>query len=159
MRAGATRAGSPPTGNSLLLMRHGQSTWNALGLWQGWADPPLTTLGQRDAQACAGALQVFGFERVNVHEEPGGAIGHAELRYGPSMLMLGSVREGSQWPQEPGSSALYVVVEDPDAHHERAVAAGAEVTMGLVDQDYGSREYTARDPEGNLWSFGTYRGA
>ncbi len=115
------------------------------------------TLRYRDGAAAIDFLErAFGFERVNVHEEPGGAIGHAELRYGPSMLMLGSVREGSQWPQEPGSSALYVVVEDPDAHHERAVAAGAEVTMGLVDQDYGSREYTARDPEGNLWSFGTY---
>jgi uncharacterized glyoxalase superfamily protein PhnB len=36
------------------------------------------------------------------------------------------------------------------------VAAGAEVVMPLTDQDYGSRDYTARDPEGNLWSFGTY---
>lgn len=46
-------------------MRHGQSTWNAQGLWQGWADPPLTDSGQRDAHACAEALETFGFERVH----------------------------------------------------------------------------------------------
>lgn len=44
-----------------------------------------------------------------------------------------------------------------DGHHDRAVAAGAEIVMGLTDQDYGSREYAARDSEGNLWCFGTYR--
>ena len=47
-------------------------------------------------------------------------------------------------------------VADPDAHHERARGAGAEVVMGLTDQPYGSREYCARDPEGNVWCFGTY---
>ena len=51
----------------------------------------------------------------------------------------------------------YVVVDDPDAHHDRAVAAGANVVMPLTDQDYGSRDYAARDPEGNQWSFGTYQ--
>jgi uncharacterized glyoxalase superfamily protein PhnB len=56
-----------------------------------------------------------------------------------------------------GPSSTYVVVDDPDAHHERAVAAGAEIVRELTDTDYGSREFSARDPEGNLWSFGTYR--
>jgi len=55
----------------------------------------------------------------------------------------------------PGS--VYVVVGDPDAHHDRAKAAGAEIVAGLTDTDYGSRDYSARDPDGNLWSFGTYR--
>jgi uncharacterized glyoxalase superfamily protein PhnB len=50
-----------------------------------------------------------------------------------------------------------VVVDDPDAHLTRAKEAGANIERELTDQDYGSREYTARDPEGNLWSFGTYR--
>jgi uncharacterized glyoxalase superfamily protein PhnB len=49
------------------------------------------------------------------------------------------------------------VVDDPDAHCERALAAGAEVVKELTDMDYGSREYTAHGLEGNLWSFGTYR--
>jgi uncharacterized glyoxalase superfamily protein PhnB len=54
-------------------------------------------------------------------------------------------------------SHWYVTVDDPDALHDRAVAAGAEIVMGLTDQDYGSREFAARDPHGNVWSFGTYR--
>ena len=52
--------------------------------------------------------------------------------------------------------SLYIVVADPDAHHARAVAAGAEVVRELTDTDYGSREYGVHDPEGNSWSFGTY---
>ena len=62
-------------------------------------------------------------------------------------------------PAGPGAACLYLVVEDPDAHYQRAVAAGAEIVQPLEDADYGSRGYTARDPEGNLWSFGTYRPA
>jgi uncharacterized glyoxalase superfamily protein PhnB len=42
--------------------------------------------------------------------------------------------------------------------HARAVAAGAEITDPLHGTDYGSRDFAARDPEGNRWSFGTYRG-
>ena len=49
-----------------------------------------------------------------------------------------------------------MVAENPDAHHERAVAAGAKLVRPLEDTGYGSREYSVRDPEGNLWSFGTY---
>jgi uncharacterized glyoxalase superfamily protein PhnB len=56
-----------------------------------------------------------------------------------------------------GMISLYLVVPDPDAHHDRAKAAGAQIVRELADQDYGSREYRARDPEGNLWSFGTYQ--
>jgi uncharacterized glyoxalase superfamily protein PhnB len=48
-------------------------------------------------------------------------------------------------------------VDDPDALHDRAKEAGATIVRELADQDYGSREFTASDPEGNLWSFGTYR--
>jgi uncharacterized glyoxalase superfamily protein PhnB len=58
----------------------------------------------------------------------------------------------------PGNDAVYGVCDDPDALFERATAAGAEVVRGLKDEDYGSRGFTVRDPEGNLWSFGTYAG-
>jgi uncharacterized glyoxalase superfamily protein PhnB len=51
---------------------------------------------------------------------------------------------------------IYLSVEDLDAHHERARAAGADVTRELQDTEYGSREYSARDPEGLHWHFGTY---
>jgi uncharacterized glyoxalase superfamily protein PhnB len=52
-----------------------------------------------------------------------------------------------------------VAVEDPDAHHDRAKAAGARVFRELVDTDYGSRDYGALDPDGHQWNFGTYRPA
>ena len=54
------------------------------------------------------------------------------------------------------SSSVYVVIDDPDALHDRAVAAGGEIVRELVDLDYGSRDFAVRDPEGNLWNFGTY---
>ncbi|HUF02532.1 MAG TPA: VOC family protein [Gaiellaceae bacterium] len=52
---------------------------------------------------------------------------------------------------------MYVIVADVDGHYERARSAGAEIVRELKDTDYGSRGYMARDSEGNLWSFGTYR--
>ena len=55
------------------------------------------------------------------------------------------------------TQSVYVVVEDTDAHHARAKAAGAEIVRELQETDYGSREYSARDSEGHLWHFGTYR--
>jgi uncharacterized glyoxalase superfamily protein PhnB len=72
--------------------------------------------------------------------------------------MLGSEKD-DQYGSHAGQGWLYVAVDDPDAHCERARAAGAEIVRDLGDTDYGSRDYAARDPEGNLWSFGTYRPA
>ena len=83
---------------------------------------------------------------------------HAEVRVGTGIVMFSDTRRAAESPFAlPGPVAVYVVVDDPDALHERAVAAGAEIVMGLTDQDYGSRDFSARDPEGNVWSFGTYR--
>jgi uncharacterized glyoxalase superfamily protein PhnB len=76
--------------------------------------------------------------------------------------MLGSAPPAdaaNNWPLQPGSFGAYVVCDDPDALFARATAAGAEVLMPLHDTDYGSRDFMVRDPEGNRWSFGTYRGA
>ena len=47
-------------------------------------------------------------------------------------------------------------MDDADAHHARARAAGAEILLALEDQDYGGRGYTCRDPQGHVWSFGTF---
>jgi uncharacterized glyoxalase superfamily protein PhnB len=71
--------------------------------------------------------------------------------------MFGGIPAGPGMPdggQPPVT--IYVVVEDPDSHYARARAAGAEIVRELADMPYGSREYGARDPEGNQWSFGTY---
>jgi uncharacterized glyoxalase superfamily protein PhnB len=69
-------------------------------------------------------------------------------------LGLGRTTEGSIF--DIGPAVVYVSYDDVDAMHDRAVEAGAEIVMPLTDQDYGSRDFAARDPEGNLWCFGTY---
>jgi uncharacterized glyoxalase superfamily protein PhnB len=119
-------------------------------------------LRYRDAHAAIAWLEeALGFERVAVHEGEDGAVAHAELSFRGGRIMLGTAADPSEGgyaaiAQPPGSSSVYVVVDDPDALHDRVVAAGGDVVMPLTDQDYGSRDFAARDPEGNLWSFGTY---
>jgi uncharacterized glyoxalase superfamily protein PhnB len=113
------------------------------------------TVRYKDAKAALDFLErAFGLERKSVHENEDGTVMHAEMAYGRGAVMIGTSREGDRF--ETGRAVLYVVVEDPDAHHARAKAAGANITMELTDQDYGSREYAAEDLEGNIWSFGTY---
>jgi uncharacterized glyoxalase superfamily protein PhnB len=117
----------------------------------------IPTYQYRDAPAAIEFLErAFGFERGHVYPgEDGREIAHAELRHGDGWIMLGSVTDnGLSTP--PGSGTAYVVVEDADALHARAVEAGAEIVRELTDTDYGSRDFAARDPEGNVWSFGTY---
>jgi uncharacterized glyoxalase superfamily protein PhnB len=117
-------------------------------------------LRYRDAPAAIDWLsRAFGFEATLVVDSPGDNVAHAELKLGEDRVMLGSESDGSdeRLPHKAGGSSVYVIVADPDAHHERARAASAEIVFEPYDTDYGSREYTARDPEGNFWSFGTYR--
>jgi uncharacterized glyoxalase superfamily protein PhnB len=106
--------------------------------------------------------EAFGLERREVHETEDGTIVHAELGYGPSVFMLDSKPDpafGLETARKLGAvtGGVYMCVEDVDGHYERAKAAGAEIVRELADTGYGSREYLARDLEGNLWSFGTYR--
>ena len=114
------------------------------------------SLVYRDPRAALEFLErAFGFERGVVVED-GDRIAHADLWHGDSCVMFGGERS-DDLGQPPGSGWNYVVVEDADAHHARAKEAGAEIVMELVDTDYASRDYAARDPEGNVWNFGTYR--
>lgn len=115
-------------------------------------------LGYRDARAAAAWLErAFGFAPHALHEGPEGTVAHAEMRFGNGMVMFGT--RAVPDPENPWASGdgVYAVVEDVDAHYARAVAAGAEILRPLAETSYGAREYTARDPEGHLWSFGTYR--
>ena len=97
----------------------------------------------------------FGFEPVMTVPGPDGQILHAELAFNGSILMLGTRPEGEG---SGGTASTFISVEDVDAHYQRAVAAGATIEREPFDTDYGSRDYTARDPEGNTWYFGTYQG-
>jgi uncharacterized glyoxalase superfamily protein PhnB len=103
---------------------------------------------------------VVGFEETVVYAD-GDVVHHAQLSWPlGGGVMLGSSRDddGDSWPLKPGSFGAYVVVDDPDALFERVRAGGAEIVDQLHETDYGSRDFAIRDPEGNRWSFGTYRG-
>lgn len=110
------------------------------------------------AAAITFLVDAFGFRRLNVMQEPDGSVTHAELGLGPGVIMLAPERD-DEFAGTAGKGSLYVALDDVDAHYERATAAGAQVVRKLEDTDYGSREYTVADREGNLWSFGTYRPA
>ena len=111
-----------------------------------------------DAPAAIDFLErAFGFRRREVIDNPDGTIAHAELSLGPSILMLGSDRDDPRLGRRAGTGWIYDAVSDLDEHCRRARAAGAEILDEPFDTDYGSRDYTALDPEGNQWHFGTYR--
>jgi uncharacterized glyoxalase superfamily protein PhnB len=115
----------------------------------------IPTLRYDDAKAAIDFLvNAFGFERHHITENDDGTVAHAELTHGSGIVMLGTARGDDRFAT--GRAVTYVVVDDPDAVHDQAKAAGAPIVQELTDQDYGSREFAAKDPEGNVWSFGTY---
>ena len=115
-------------------------------------------LRYKDAPAAIDWLgKAFGFEKQFVVPGENNTVAHAQLRLGAGMIMMGS--GGKPDPNNPWSIekyGTYVVVKEIDAHHARAKAAGADIVRSIADTDYGSREYSVRDCEGHLWSFGTY---
>lgn len=119
------------------------------------------TLRYRDPEAAIRWLtDSLGFREHAIHRQDG-AIAHAELALGPSILMLGQARDddyGGQVGDLDGrrTDALYLAVADPDALFRKVSASGATIVQPIRDTDYGSREFACRDPEGNLWSIGSY---
>ncbi|MBJ7905827.1 VOC family protein [Streptomyces sp. NPDC003656] len=113
-----------------------------------------------DAKAAIGQLtEALGFTELTVYESEDGMVLHAELAQGNGAVMVGSKGRGGVFDsvmKDAGPAGVYIVVDDVDAHHQRAVEHGVEILMPPTDQDYGSRDYMARDAEGNVWSFGTY---
>ncbi|HEX6445563.1 MAG TPA: VOC family protein [Streptosporangiales bacterium] len=122
----------------------------------------FAALRYRDAAAAIEFLtEAFGFTEIVAYRGNGGVVEHAQLDFRGTSVMLGQRREGEydEITADVAASAFYVVVEDTDAHCARARAAGARIVKEPHEQDYGSRDYTATDPEGNVWTFGTYAGA
>jgi uncharacterized glyoxalase superfamily protein PhnB len=124
-------------------------------------------LRYRDAPAAIEWLcDTFGFEKHLVAPGEGGTIAHAQLSFGNGMVMLGSVQKVEtpygkliKQPDEIGgleTQSAYLVVKDADAVYARAKAAGAQIVLDIVDEDYGGRGFSCRDLEGHLWNFGTY---
>jgi len=125
----------------------------------------IPTLRYRDAAAAIEWLcHAFGFAKHLVVPGEEGSIAHAQLTFADGMIMLGSAHDDEfgrlQKPPADvggvGTQSPYIIIADADAHHARAVAAGARVVTPLHDPDYGGRAYACLDPEGHLWNFGTY---
>ncbi len=121
-------------------------------------------LAYRDAPAALRFLaNAFGFEERSRLAMPDGTIGHAEMSYEGNLLMLASAWDagGLASPRELPAlhCQIYCWVDDVDAHHGRARAAGATIAAPPEDQPYGERAYRALDPEGHRWLFaGPMRG-
>ncbi len=125
----------------------------------------IPCLRYRDATGAIDWLgRVFGFETQLVVPGPEGTVAHAQLRIGGSMIMLGSVFENEygHFLKQPdqvgghGTQGIYLVVDDPDAVYRKAIDHGATVAIPIKDEDYGGRGFTVKDPEGHLWSVGSY---
>ena len=121
-------------------------------------------LRYQDASAAIEWLKAaLGFSEHVVYRNDDGSVAHAELALNGNLMMLGSVKSDSygRSPLDLGgvSGSMYVALDsaqDVDALCVRAKQAGAEILADVHDTDYGSHDFTARDPEGHVWSFGTY---
>ena len=106
----------------------------------------------------------FGFQPKSVYKNNGGEVLHAELQLGNALIMI-SPRTDSPFgrmiktPLEIGNfntHAIYIIIEEIEAHYQKAIDEGANIVLELVEQAYGGKDYTCKDLEGFLWSFGTY---
>lgn len=117
------------------------------------------TFQARDATAMIDYLtDTFGFEATAVYRD-GDVVVHAQLDWPEGGgVMFGDNPASRAWHQQPGTAGAYVVTDRVTQVYQRALAHGATIIRELNETDYGSDEFAVRDPEGNLWSFGTYRG-
>lgn len=103
--------------------------------------------------------RAFGFARSMVITGKDGHLGHSEMRFGDGLIYVGS--EWANHTASPSSTngkntqSVHIHLKDGlDAHCARARAAGAIILREPEDQFYGDRTYTAKDPEGHVWTFG-----
>jgi uncharacterized glyoxalase superfamily protein PhnB len=104
-------------------------------------------------------VEAFGFTSGGLHRTDDGTVVHGEVRLGDAAIWLHAVTEEHQMATPRGASQSYgglvILVEDVDAHYAHSKAAGARIDDAPSDQDYGLREYGARDPENHRWWFST----
>jgi PhnB protein len=119
---------------------------------------PVLTF-DRAADAIDWYKKALGAEEVSRSLAPDGKIAHAEIRIGNSPIMLHDAMMGGKGPLELGGSpaSLWIYVENCDALFNRAVAAGAQVTMPMGDQFWGDRTGMLKDPHGYSWSIATHK--
>ena len=116
---------------------------------------------QDAAKALEFYKEAFGAIEIVRMASPDGKVGHAEIKIGDSMLMLGeeTLEMGYRGVQSYGGSPISIMlyVEDCDALFNQAVAAGAEIKHPLKDQFYGDRSGTVADPFGFQWNLSTHK--
>jgi len=104
--------------------------------------------------------KAFGFEKTQAYPGPDGKIIHAEMRFGGSVIMLGTAtaeqRKQKPW-NHPEGRGVYVYVADLDAHFERVKKGGAKVVFETEDTGWGGKRFRVLDLDGYEWSFGTYK--
>lgn len=111
--------------------------------------------------------EAFGFEVLEIHSTDD-RVDHAELRYNNAFLMIGS--EENPGPLQSylisptdldgkATQGIYIPVNDVDTHYNISTGKGAAIIAPLTEKPYGGKDYTCQDPEGHIWSFGTYRPA
>lgn len=120
----------------------------------------ITLLVYADIEAAYNYLtEVFGLGAGQLARDGDGKAVHGEVEAGDGMIWLHRVSPefGLDSPQALGASSacVIVMVDDVDAHFARVRDTGAEIVYEPMDQPYGVREYSVRDPEGFLWSFAT----
>jgi len=91
--------------------------------------------------------EAFGAAEVGRSEMPDGTIANAQMQIASAMVMVSEAGRGF----EPTQGAYYLYVENADYSMDRAVRAGAEKIMDVMDMDYGDRQGGVRDPFGNIW--------
>jgi uncharacterized glyoxalase superfamily protein PhnB len=109
------------------------------------------------------AVDVLGFVESAVYtaDDDDTVVVHSQLTWpeGGGVMIGSADRSDSEFSQMPtGCASIYVVTDDPRAVLARCTEAGTELVRGLEEEDYGSLGFSVRDAEGNIWSFGTYRG-
>jgi uncharacterized glyoxalase superfamily protein PhnB len=97
--------------------------------------------------------QTFDAEEVERFAAPGNRVGHAEVRIGDSVVMLGDAHGEHKAMQ----AMLYVYVDDVDATFQRALAAGGTSVQAPADHFYGDRSGGVKDPAGNSWYVATHK--
>ena len=112
---------------------------------------PYLTVADAEAQIDF-LKKAFGAEEKYRHTDDKGHVGHAEVRVGNSMIMIGQARE--QWT--PRQASFYLYVEDVDSVYKRAVAAGGKSLREPTNEAYGDRSSGVEDSQGNQWWIGTH---
>ncbi|MEL6915652.1 MAG: VOC family protein [Pseudomonadota bacterium] len=104
-----------------------------------------------DGHAAVAFLEAaVGFHVVQTADAEDGSLLRCEMARGMGLIMMGTGETAK------GTPGTYVVVEDVHEHHDRAVAAGAEIVYGVETTEWGTKRYRCRDLEGHEWTSGSY---